>query len=642
MKKKINKVLALLIIPLFLSIFSAPAYAEIDSLDLSFNGVGYASHNNAAGGNGSDGAVSVAILDDGKFVIAGYSQGITTNTDLAIWRYNPDGTLDTTFNSVGYVTHSGAAGGNSVDRGYDIQIDNDGKYVIAGGSVNLGGNYDLAIWRFNENGTLDTTFNSVGYATHNNAAGGNSQDMGMSLIVLNNNKYVITGYSTGLTTNTDQAIWRYNNDGTLDTTFNGTGYATHNGAAGGTNRSESARYLDVQSDGKYVLIGNGQNNVPNQDIIVWRYNTDGTLDTTFNSVGYASYNNIGGGNGSDWGQGLGIQEDGKIVISGQTLGANDDMYLMRLNTDGSLDTSFNGVGYITHNNAAGGNGAEDCYTVSIQPDGKIITTGFSKNVSNNYDAVIWRFNPDGTIDTTFNGTGYAVFSNIAGGNLDDNGYYVSIHPDGSYILAGNSRSLANTDMFILKYKPQYQITSSFTAESGGLDISAGSANGAAGYNVEVILKDGTIIVTSMILDMWHDLDWSGVTGGTSVTEYKAFMNGLDAADSVSGIFDLLIPRRSGDQAVGICPHAATIDEIGLSCSGIYYKKLGDLNISAETINGIDYFRVSGLTGTGGFSIADLPQTGQRIMVPFVLGGLITFMTLWVVFATKIYLIRTKK
>ncbi|MBU0648841.1 hypothetical protein KJ969_01915, partial [Patescibacteria group bacterium] len=256
---------------LLMGIYCVPtAMASVVQLDTTFNAVGYVIQDGAAGGSGNENGISSQIQSDGKYVVSGFSTNAAGNYDMAIWRYNADGTLDTTFNVVGYATHDSAAGGSSHDSGSSLQIQSDGKYVVAGYSTNAAANTDMAIWRYNTDGTLDATFNVVGYVIHDSAAGGSGADASWYLQIQSDGKYVVAGYSANVAANTDMAIWRYNTDGTLDATFNAVGYATHDNAAGGGGADQSIT-LQIQPDGKYVVAGNSTNAAGNWDMAIWRY-----------------------------------------------------------------------------------------------------------------------------------------------------------------------------------------------------------------------------------------------------------------------------------------------------------------------------------------------------------------------------------
>jgi uncharacterized delta-60 repeat protein len=104
--------------------------------------------------------------------------------------YRPaTGVLDTTFDGDGIVVHNNAAGGNGYDEGNSIYVDSNGKIYVTGFSSN-GRNDDMVIWRYNSNGSLDTSFGRNGIVVHNNAAGGNGNDVGNSIYVDNKGRYM--------------------------------------------------------------------------------------------------------------------------------------------------------------------------------------------------------------------------------------------------------------------------------------------------------------------------------------------------------------------------------------------------------------------------------------------------------------------
>ena len=452
--------------------------AGILQLDPIFNTLGYVTHDGAAGGSGTDDFdYSLQIQSDGKYVLSGWSVNAVGDRDMAIWRYNSDGTLDTTFNSVGYVTHGGAAGGIGSDYATFLQIQSDGKYVASGYSMSVTGGIDMAIWRYNSDGTLDATFNSVGYVTHNGAAGGNGHDIGTSLQIRSDGKYVVSGYSKNAVGQADMAIWRYNSDGTLDTTFNSVGYVTHGGASGGT--AYNIGYsLQIQSDGKYVVGGCSSSVGGDRDMAIWRYNSDGTLDTTFNSVGYITHDSAAGGSSWDDSYFLQIQSDGKYVASGYSTNvtggtAGRDMAIWRYNSDGTLDTTFNSVGYVTHDGAAGGSGSDESRFLQIQSDGKYVLGGWSTNAAGNKDMTIWRYNSDGTLDTTFNNVGYVIHDGAAGGNGDDEVWSLQIQSDGKYVAGGCSVNAAgDKDMAIWRYFEEGTVQFTLTDSSGAESVTS--------------------------------------------------------------------------------------------------------------------------------------------------------------------------
>ncbi len=162
------------------------------------------------------------------------------------------------------------------------------------------------------------------------------------------------------------ALARYNANGSLDTTFDGDGKLTT--TFGGT--SSAAYGVAIQSDGKIVAAGYSLSATNNQDFALARYNTDGSLDTSFDGDGKLTTDF---GSFFDFAFSVAIQSDGKIVAAGNSgAGNTQDFALARYNTNGSLDTSFDVDGKVTTSFAAGNDIA---YSVAIQTDGKIVAAG---------------------------------------------------------------------------------------------------------------------------------------------------------------------------------------------------------------------------------------------------------------------------
>src|SRR5262249_46684391 len=155
----------------------------------------------------------VTIDGNGKIVVAGTSTSAATYNDFAVVRYNPDGSLDTTFNGTGKVTTDI---GSSDDVARSVAIDGNGKIVVAGYS-NVGGTYDFALVRYNADGSLDTTLGGTGMLT---TAIGSLDDSANGVAIDGNGKIIVAGSSYDGSKN-DIAVVRYNADGSLDTTFDG-------------------------------------------------------------------------------------------------------------------------------------------------------------------------------------------------------------------------------------------------------------------------------------------------------------------------------------------------------------------------------------------------------------------------------------
>jgi uncharacterized delta-60 repeat protein len=301
-----------------------------------------------------DYASGMAIQADGKIVVVGEGSRGSFNWDFAVVRYNPDGSLDTSFGGSGIVITQLTG---DYDGASSVAIQADGKIVVAGSRYDGAGGSSFAVVRYNPNGSLDTSFNGTGIVI---TSVGSSRDYAQSVAIQADGKIVVAGGS-GFN---DFAIVRYNRDGSLDTTFNGTGRVI-------TPVGGGASSVAIQADGKIVAAGG--------DALV-RYHTDGTLDTSFNGTGKV-ITPIASNSAA-------IQTDGKIVVAGGASSNNidGDFAVVRLNPNGSLDTTFNGTGKVITQATAG----NDILTgAAIQADGKIVVAGVSG--SDFYDFVVVRY-----------------------------------------------------------------------------------------------------------------------------------------------------------------------------------------------------------------------------------------------------------
>ncbi len=313
-------------------------------------------------------ARSVAIQLDGKIVAAGYSGG-DGSTVFTLARYDTAGNPDSTFGTNGKDTTAIGAGGD--DEAYSVAIQSDGKIVVAGYS-NDGHHNDFAVARYTANGTLDVTFGAGGKVT--TAVGSGGDDRAYAVAIQGDGKIVVAGYSYDGSSNNDFfALVRYDAAGNLDGTF-GTGGKVTTAFGSGGEEDDAAYSIAIQSDGKIVVAGYSTDP---DDFALARYNTIGTLDTTFGAGGKVT-TAIGSGSAEAYSDA--IQSDGKIVVAGYSNdGSNDDFAVARYDTCGNLDGTFGTGGKVT--TAVGVNDA-DAYSAVIQRDGKIVAAGYSSDGSN--------------------------------------------------------------------------------------------------------------------------------------------------------------------------------------------------------------------------------------------------------------------
>jgi uncharacterized delta-60 repeat protein len=376
------------------------------------------------GGDGDQG-YSIVVQRDGKLVVAGTTTNLDDTTDFGLARYNSNGTLDGTFGTGGKVKTTFA----DFDGARALALQSDGKIVVTGYTlVNFLPNFALA--RYNSNGTLDATFGSGGKVI--TGFGGPAQVFGVA--IQSDGKIVATGFAH-VNADFDFALARYNTNGTLDTTF-GTG--GKKATAFGVPSIAQANALSIQSDGKIVVAGlTVVNNIAN--FALARYNSNGTLDTTFGAGGKA----VTDFGVDDRAFSVDLQEDGKIVAAGMT-GTN--FALARYNTNGTLDGTFGTGGKVTTDFA----GLSDiALGVAIRSDAKIVAVGRAF-VSGRPAFAVARYNSNGTLDPGFGNGGKTTTSFV--GSLGDQAFSVAIQPDGKAVVAGSAVVNFNSQFAIARYQ----------------------------------------------------------------------------------------------------------------------------------------------------------------------------------------------
>jgi len=411
--------LNLLLTPKFLSAQTA------GTLDPTFGSGGRVTTFFGGDGLNGDNGRSVVVQKDRKIVVGGSTTNLDDTTDFALARYNSNGTLDATFGTGGKVKTTFA----NFDFVGALALQSDGKIVAAGMTiVNFSPSFALA--RYNSNGTLDTTFGIGGRVI--TGFGGPAQ--AFAECVQADGKILVAGYAH-LAEGWDFAVARYNSNGTLDATFATGGKKT---IPFGTVSSAQVNGLAIQLDGKIVVAGAA--NLPTAgDFALARLNSNGSLDTTFGTGGKV-VTNLGG---NDEVFGVALQADGKIVAAGMT-GA--DFVLARYNTNGTLDGSFGTSGKVV-TDFGGPN--EIALGVAIRSDGKIVAVGRTF-VSARTAFALARYNPDGTLDSSF-GNGGKVSTNFTG-SIGDQAYSVAIQPDGKAVAAGSAIVNLNTQFAVARYQ----------------------------------------------------------------------------------------------------------------------------------------------------------------------------------------------
>lgn len=405
--------------------FFVVRYNANGTLDTTFDGDGFLRTNFD---NRFDVPSDVKVQPDGKIVVVGKSgTSFTSGYDVAVARYNSDGSLDTTFDGDGKVlTPIGTAN----DEGNAVIIQPNGKIVVAG-NVGVGFFDDnLAVVRYNSDGSLDTTFDGDGKAV----AVANDVSFATDLVLQTDGKILVTSFATA-DGNTSFGLTRFNPDGSLDGGFDTDGTLS---TACIPNNVCYSRAVALQSDGKILVAGYTE--TANDDFVLMRYNANGTLDTTFDGDGKVITQV---GNADDKAYGLAVQQNGKILVGGSgSNGSNNDFALLRYNSNGSLDSSFGNAGKVT---TPFGIGSDIAFDLVLQNDGKVVLAGYQQTFAFEEIAVA-RYQGDAVLSSSakfdFNGDGRDDISIFRGDSGNNSGtWYVLNSPQGT--LSVNQFGLAN-------------------------------------------------------------------------------------------------------------------------------------------------------------------------------------------------------
>jgi len=431
-EKSAGIIIVLAAVCLLAGCLSMPApRVQSGSLDTSFNAPdGFVLFSSTA--SSRDRGVEVAIQPDGKIIALGYTNN-SVNEDLLLARYNADGTPDKSFGTGGFVLYDG--GGN--DRGLGLALQKDGK-ILAAGFTYAGSQRDVLVLRYEASGKLDSSFGTGGVVTYRSP--GSGTDLGFGIADQADGRIIVVGETSGKA-GQDALVLRYTATGSPDTSFGTGGVVLYGGL--GMDRGFAAA---IQQDNRIVVAGSSVEN-NNDDVLVFRLNPDGTMDRSFGTNGSVTFS--GAGDNPDYGNCVTIQADKKILVSGAVSdGRTFDILLLRYNPDGTPDITFGKDGVAVYGDAGGGN--DYGYAHVIQPDGRIAVIGFT-HIKTSDDLIVVRFDPAGQPDTTF-GTGGLVTWNGSGNGMDY-GQGIALQPDGRIVITGFGNNGANEDLLLMRLVP---------------------------------------------------------------------------------------------------------------------------------------------------------------------------------------------
>ncbi|MFC1522329.1 T9SS type A sorting domain-containing protein [Elusimicrobiota bacterium] len=532
---------------LFLLSPAPPIFADTTvSLDTSFGdtymstrkGYDQYSYSNNLYADDNDIGYAVHIDTDGRILVAGSAdrdKGSAVNLDMALWRYNNDGTLDANFNRLSQDAGTlfyGAAG--KPDEGFDLTIDNTGAILVTGYTTYTDPDEisytRMTTWKYKYDGNLDPDFGTNGIVFDDNANG-----QGNKIMLDSGGNILITGKI-----GTSMALWRFEPDGDPDTDFgpNNKHYITWN-----SEESEGKDFL-IDPNNKIIIAGHVFASASTDfDIALWRYDPvrkrfDPDFDLNFDGMV-----NVGT-TGPDYAVALATTSDNMILVGGYATDttaspANFEIVLWKYNTQTKRsDSNFGTSGGVAwYDNSRGDDKA---FSLVIGSDDKILVTGYSDKTLGalaNYDMALWRFNSNGTLDMSFDSDGIFTHSNAAGGNDMDSGYAVMIDTVGGVFVAGKSETSKDGafDMILWRALVPPSIRS----------ISPGNGMNDGSVNVEITgahfdpANPGTTV--SLVKSGETDIAASGITV-SSESKISAAFN-LNSA--ITGQWDVKVTNPSG-------------------------------------------------------------------------------------------------
>lgn len=414
-----------------LSLSSLKSFSQPVQLDTSFGSGGKVT----TGLNLNGAGTKLTLQSDGKIVAVGGN----TAGDFVVVRYNADGSSDNSFGTNGVVTTNFGA----QDNASDVAIASDGTIIVAGTT-----GHDFALAAYNSaDGSLVSSFGNNGRVITDVGP----KDSCKAVRIQGDGKIVVAGSTAGATL--DYALLRYNADGTLDNTF-GTNGVVQTDFNGG---DDQANAVAIQADGKIIACGTSTVLHVNEsaDYSVARYNSDGSLDNTFATSGKLIYDYSGKNN---YAYAMAIGSNGKIVVVGATGGFKETlpgkMGIFRLNTDGTIDSTFNqnSIRQILFGNFD----YASAHGVAINSDGKIYVSGYAFNTNSDASFGLIRLGNRGYADTSFGinkrGRVTTDFHNSSAFSYD-----MALQADGKIVLGGfanDTTATDNNELALARYLPE--------------------------------------------------------------------------------------------------------------------------------------------------------------------------------------------
>lgn len=560
MKKMKQFFSALVTMLLTQTIWAQPA----GSLDASFGNAGKVV---TSFSSSNEEAKAVFLQSDGKILIAGYAQFAATGKDFLVARYLENGSLDTGFGDNGKAIIDVQLG--SDDIAHSMIVDASGKIILAGSSDD-GVNKNAAMIRLDASGIIDASFGTNGKVLTDFVSGHQDEVKVIKQHALTG-KLILGGQSASTSNIALPIIARYNEDGTIDSTFNTTGILAPTVSAGDLQRSIMVEDLEVAANGKISAAGWRKLVSTSISSEFWtcRVLSNGALDNTFSTDGVLAYSETGG---SYYAYSLELNANQDMIIAGTRsyLGSND----FRILTISNLGTISN-----TTSNYYVSTDIDISYAMTTDANGMFILSGSAgSTIARNFGTLRllapgdlqadYDFDSDGRAQTNFNG------------NLMNECWDVVVQNDNKIVCVGYSgndialcRYLGNgipqLDVFDLSAPANNSINQNFAT----IDLTWTEAYGASVYEVEVatdvnfnnVISSGQVSTLGGVLTnvepatsyWWRVRAGDGTNWGTFVGPWKFTTVGLTS-------FSLSTPMNNANNVAYASLNFNWTDNLGVT------------------------------------------------------------------------------
>ena len=401
-------------------------------LDSSFNNVGFV---NLAINPASNKARAITLLNDGSFLVAGSTFSSATGNDVFVLKLDSNGARVTSFGNNGIVRVDAQPG--SEDHGNGIAVDeNTGNFFVAG-STNNGNKQAALLLKFKPDGKLDSLFGTNGRAI-TTLKGTNTDQFNKVRFHVPTGNVIAVGRSLSTTVRSEGAVVRYTPQGTLDTSFNGTGIRVFKATSG--TLYDELKDVYVAPNGKITAVGISSTNLPlgfEDEGWATRLNTNGSLDVSFGTTGSKRYDYMSSNNSMHLDVNTGyIYVAGKVYAYFGESYRSDRLTIKRIAPNGDDDywayAGSNPYHYLVDNYYDA-----TANTMCVTPDGRFFIAGAGYS-TNDRLGVVMKMEQDGGVDYTFSrdpNTGQAIFTSQ---NNQIDFLDMVLQPDNKIVVAGYS------------------------------------------------------------------------------------------------------------------------------------------------------------------------------------------------------------